>query len=151
MPSCAAAAWWHWFCFGQTDNPAERLISADPEAWYRPSRERMGEANYADYLRAIHDPEMVHALLEDYRAGLRIDRAHDEAHRSAGRRVESPVLVHWATEDDLEELYGDPLEVWRAWADDLRGGRLECGHHMADEAPEALAGELSTFLRAVRA
>ena len=145
-----AAAWWHWFFFGQTDKPAERVISADPEAWYRPNREQMGEENYADYLRAIHDPQVVHAMLEDYRAGLGIDRAHDEADRSAGRRVECPALVLWATEDDLEELYGDPLEVWRGWAKDLRGDRLECGHHMSEEAPEPLVAQLRGFLPASR-
>ena len=141
-----AASWWHWFFFGQTDKPAERVISADPEAWYRPDREQMGEENYADYLRAIHDPATVHAMLEDYRAGLGIDRAHDEADRNAGRRVECPVLLLWAKQDDLEDLYGDPLEVWRAWAHDLRGARLDCGHHMSEEAPDALAAELLAFL-----
>jgi haloacetate dehalogenase len=147
--STFAASWWHWFFFGQTEKPAERVISADPEAWYRPNRELMGDENLADYLRAIHDPEVVHAMLEDYRAGLGIDRAHDEADRAAGRRVQSPVLVLWATKDDLEDLYGDPLEVWRGWADDLSGARIESGHHMAEEAPEALVAELAPFLDAV--
>jgi haloacetate dehalogenase len=141
-----ASAWWHWFFFGQTEKPAERVISADPEAWYRPNRELMGEENYADYLRAIRDPEVVHAMMEDYRAGLGIDRAHDDADRAAGRRVECPMLVLWATKDDMEELYGDPLEVWRPWATDLRGGAIESGHHMAEEAPEALVAELRGFL-----
>ena len=141
-----AAAWWHWFFMGQTDKPAERVISADPEAWYRPNRELMGEENHADYLRAIHDPETVHAMCEDYRAGLGIDRAHDDADAIRGRRVACPVLVLWAVHDDMEDLYGDPLEVWRSWADELRGGRLNCGHHMAEEVPEALAAELRAFL-----
>jgi haloacetate dehalogenase len=47
---------------GQTDKPAERVISADPEAWYLPDRDIMGEENLADRLRAIHDPETVHAM-----------------------------------------------------------------------------------------
>jgi haloacetate dehalogenase len=143
-----ASAWWHWFFFGQTDKPAERVISADPEAWYRPDRELMGEENYADYRRAIHDPATVHAMVEDYRAGLGIDRDHDDEDRRSGRKLTCPVLVAWATRDDLEELYGDPLEVWRAWADDLRGARIESGHHMAEEAPEALVAELRSFLAA---
>jgi haloacetate dehalogenase len=46
----------------------------------------------------------------------------------------------------MEDLYGDPLSVWSAWADDLRGARIESGHHMAEEAPEALVSELSAFL-----
>jgi haloacetate dehalogenase len=141
-----ASAWWHWFFFGQTEKPAERVISADPEAWYRPNRALMGEENYADYLRAIHDPAVVHAMMEDYRAGLGVDRAHDEADRAAGRRVECPVLVLWATKDDMEELYGDPLEVWRPWAVDLSGSPIESGHHMAEEAPETLSAELLAFL-----
>jgi haloacetate dehalogenase len=146
-----ASAWWHWFFFGQTEKPAERVISADPEAWYRPNRELMGDENYADYLRAIHDPEVVHAMMEDYRAGLGIDRAHDDADRAAGRRVQCPSLVLWATRDDMEELYGDPLDVWGAWAHDLRGGPIESGHQIAEEAPEALVAELLPFLGAASA
>jgi haloacetate dehalogenase len=141
-----ARAWWHWFFLGQTDKPAERVISADPIGWYRPDRELMGQENYADYLRAIHDPATVHAMCEDYRAGLGIDREHDQADRRAGRRVACPTLVLWALRDDLEALHGDPLAVWRPWATDLRGGRLDCGHHMAEEAPAALAEHLHRFL-----
>jgi haloacetate dehalogenase len=141
-----ATSWWHWFFFGQTEKPAERVISADPEAWYRPNREQMGEDNYADYLRAIHDPATVHAMMEDYRAGLGIDRAHDDDDRRSGKKVGCPVLVIWATRDDMEDLYGDPLSVWDAWADDLQGARIDSGHHIAEEAPEALVNELRPFL-----
>ena len=142
-----AAAWWHWFFFGQTEKPAERVISADPDAWYPAGPDQMGEEAYADYRRAIHDPETVRAMMEDYRAGLAIDREHDEADRRAGRRVECPTLVLWASEDDMEDLYGDPLEVWRAWTTDVRGAPIASGHHMAEEAPEPLAVELLAFLR----
>jgi haloacetate dehalogenase len=142
-----AASWWHWFFLGQTAKPAERVISADPDAWYGFGPEPMGEQAYADYRRAIHDPATVHAMCEDYRAGLGIDRAHDDADRQAGRRVACPLLVLWAARDDLEELYGDVLGVWRGWAEDLRGGRaLDCGHHLSEEAPEELAAELRAFL-----
>jgi haloacetate dehalogenase len=145
-----AASWWHWFFLGQTAKPAERVISADPDAWYRPDRRLMGEENFADHRRAIHDPATVHAMCEDYRAGLGIDRAHDDADRRAGRRVRCPVMLVWAARDDLEDLYGDPLAVWEEWADVLRGARLDCGHHMAEEQPEALAAELRAFLTAPR-
>ena len=65
-----AAAWWHWFFFGQTAKPAEDIISRDPDAWYKATADVMGEEAFADYRRAIHDPETVHAMVEDYRAGL---------------------------------------------------------------------------------
>ncbi len=43
-------------------------------------------------------------------------------------------------------MYGDVLSVWRAWAADLRGRPIHCGHHIAEEAPDALAAELLSFL-----
>ncbi len=118
-----ASRWWHWFFLGQTAKPAERVINVDPDTWYGFGPEMMGAEAYADYQRAIHDPATVHAMCEDYRAGLTIDRQHDEADRQAGRRVACPVLALWAAQDDLEDLYGDVLAVWRGWADDVRGGR----------------------------
>ena len=145
-----AARWWHWFFLGQTAKPADRVISADPDAWYKPpGAAAMGEENHADYLEAIHDPATVTAMCEDYRAGLGIDRAHDEADRAAGRQIQCPTLVLWSIHDDLEQLYGDPLAVWRPWvAGELQGGRIDSGHHMAEEAPEELAAALRAFLTA---
>ena len=143
-----AASWWHWFFFGQTEKPAERVISSDPDAWYTAGPEQMGEEAYADYRRAIHDPETVHAMMEDYRAGLGIDRAHDEADLRAGRRVACPTLVIWATRDDMQALYGDVLNVWRRWTTELCGVAIESGHHIAEDAPHELAAELLGFLRA---
>ncbi|HEY1480415.1 MAG TPA: alpha/beta hydrolase [Gaiellales bacterium] len=142
-----AEAWWHWFFLGQTAKPAERVISADPDAWYRPDRAAMGEQNFADHHAAIHDPGTVHAMCEDYRAGLGIDRAHDEADRAAGRRVSCPTLFLWSTRDDMEQLYGDPLAIWRAWTTTLEGGTIESGHHMAEEAPDELAAALGAWLQ----
>jgi haloacetate dehalogenase len=140
-----ARRWWHWFFFAQQELP-ERAILADPDAWYGGSPEHMGEEAFAEYRRAIHDPATVRAMLEDYRAGLGIDRAHEEADRAAGRRVTCPLLVLWSSRDDMEDLYGDPRDIWRDWATDLRaGGPIESGHHMAEEAPDELAGALRRF------
>jgi haloacetate dehalogenase len=140
--------WYHWFFFAQPDKP-ERAINSDPDAWYevgvRNRREVMGEENFADFYRAIHDPATVAAMLEDYRAGLGIDRAHDEADVAAGRTITCPTQVLWSSRDDMEDLYGDVLAVWRPWAQDLRGSRIESGHHMAEEAPDELAAELISF------
>ncbi len=108
----------------------------------------MGEEAWQDYQRAIHDPATVHAMCEDYRAGLGVDRAHDDDDRRADRRLACPTLVLWASQDDLKDLYSDVLGVWRPWAADLRGHALDCGHHMAEEAPEELSSALHAFLAA---
>ncbi len=145
-----ATAWWHWFFFAQPDKP-ERAISADPEGWYGSlaagKAEAMGEENHADHLAAIRDPATVHAMVEDYRAGLGVDRVAEEADRAAGRRVTCPTLVLWSARDDLEQLHGDPLQIWSGWTTDLRGGGpIDSGHHMAEDAPEELATALIPFL-----
>jgi haloacetate dehalogenase len=140
-----ARSWWHWFFFGQTVKPAERIISADPDAWYQIDRRFMSDDAWHDLNRALHDPSVVHAMLEDYRAGLGIDRVNDDAAQAAGRRVHCPTLVVWATRDDMEELYGDPVAVWRGWADDVRGLALDSGHHMAEEVPDELAAAIAAF------
>jgi haloacetate dehalogenase len=140
-----ATLWWHWFFFAQPDKP-ERAILADPEGWYGGDPQSMGAENYADYLHAINDPDTVRAMLEDYRAGLGVDRAADDADRAAGRRISCPTLVAWSARDDMQSLYGDPLTIWRAWASNVRAIVIESGHHMAEEAPEQLANALQIFL-----
>lgn len=144
-----ATQWFHWFFFAQPDIP-ERVINADPDAWYRGDPEVMGEQNHAEFRAATRNPRVVRAMLEDYRAGLGIDADRERADRAAGRRLAMPTLVAWSEYDDLEELFGDPLDIWRAWADDVTGVRIRSGHHMAEEAPEALADALIGFLRPER-
>ncbi len=147
-----AQAWWHWFFYAQPELP-ERAILADPDAWYRTGARReaaMGADNYADYLEAIHDPAVVLAMLEDYRAGLSVDRAHDDADRAVGRRLPCPTLVTWSTQDDMELLYGNPLDVWRAWATELRGQPINSGHHVAEDNPDDLVEALLVHLAPLR-
>jgi haloacetate dehalogenase len=105
----------------------------------------MGPEAHADLWQALRNPRVVHGMLEDYRAGLTSDRAADDSDRAAGRTITCPVLVGWSTRDDMEELYGDVLAVWRPWAEDVRGVAIDSGHHMAEEAPEELAGALRSF------
>jgi haloacetate dehalogenase len=140
-----AQSWPHWFFFGLPDKP-ERAILCDPDAWYANDREEMGPDNYEDYRRAIHDPATVHAMIEDYRAGLTVDREADEADMRAGRMVVPPVLVLWASRDDLGTLYEDLMAIWRNWSSNVQGHEVVSGHHMAEEIPDTLAEELASFL-----
>jgi haloacetate dehalogenase len=143
-----AAAYWHWWFLGQTDKPAERVICADPDAWYNAEEtaKRMSAEAYADWSQAIHDPAVVHGMCEDYRAGLGIDREHDEADRAEGRRIVAPTCVLWASDDDMEQLVGDPLPIWRDWCVEVTGHAIDSGHHMAEDAPDELAAAIADFL-----
>jgi haloacetate dehalogenase len=48
----------------------------------------MGADNYADMIDAVKQPATVRAMIEDYRAGLHVDRRHDEESRLEGRLIE---------------------------------------------------------------
>lgn len=140
-----ATAWWHWFFFAQPDVP-ERVINADPDAWYGGDPHSMGSENYHEWRAAIHNPDVVRAMLEDYRAGLSVDADDERADRAAGRRVRQQLLVLWSLRDDLEDLYGDPLAIWREWAENVVGHGIDSGHHVAEQAPDELARALGSFL-----
>jgi haloacetate dehalogenase len=142
-----ASMYWHWWFFGQTEKPAERVINADPDAWYQATSEHMGPEAYADLQEALHDPATVHGMIADYRAGLRIDRTIEEADVTAGRRITCPTTFGWSTDDDMETIYGDPTAIWRDWADNVIGVPIKSGHHMAEENPAALAAALLDLMK----
>jgi haloacetate dehalogenase len=127
---------WHWLFMAQPEPFPERLIGFDVDSYYfRSGRERFDPRALDAYFRALRDPATVHAICEDYRAGATFDRALDERDRAAGRRIDCPVLVLWASRED-----GDPpdrLSIWRSWAADVRGHGVDCGHFIAEEMPEA--------------
>lgn len=141
-----ARDWYHWFFFAQPEKP-ERAILSDPLAWYsKLSPHHMGKAAYEELVELVNDPAVVHGMIEDYRAGLSVDHLHERADRGAGNKVRCPTLCLWSLDDDLEQIYGDPLEIWRAWTEDVRGFGIKSGHHMAEENPGAFAKALLDFL-----
>lgn len=142
-----ALGFWHWFFLAQPYDLPERLIGADPDAYYfRGSRELFAPDALEDYLRSVHDSGTIHAMCEDYRAGASLDFDHDEADRGK-KRIACPVLVLWSRRDELEAWY-DVLAIWREWADDVTGQPLDCGHYLAEEAPDETYAELRAFFEA---
>jgi haloacetate dehalogenase len=134
-----------WFFYGQADTP-ERVISADPVAWYRPDPYQMGAENYSELIEAINDSQTVRAMLEDYRAALSVDRDAERADRLAGRTIGCPTLVVVAGSGDMETLFGDSLAIWKAWAEDVRVISIDSGPYVAEENPGALTEALTDFL-----
>jgi haloacetate dehalogenase len=136
---------WHWFFLAQPEPFPETLIAADPDAYYfRGDRSRFHPEALADYLAAVHDPAVIHAMCQDYRAGATIDHELDEADLAAGRRIRCPVLALWAGRDELGRWF-DVLETWRRWAEDVRGHAVDAGHFLAEERPGEVAEELRAF------
>jgi haloacetate dehalogenase len=135
---------WHWFFLAQPFDFPERLIAAGPENYYF----RTPEGFFApealdDYRHCLGNPDTIHAMCEDYRAGAAFDRELDEADRGK-RKIACPLLALWSGREELERWF-DVLAVWREWAEDVRGRPLDCGHFMAEELPDETSEELRAF------
>jgi haloacetate dehalogenase len=139
-----ALAMWHWFFLPQPYDLPERLLAGDPEGFYFRGREHAFDPEaLAEYQASLRDPAVIHAICEDYRAGATFDRELDEADKG-NRRITCPLLALWGTTGSVARL--DVLSVWREWAVDVRGGPIESGHHIPEDAPEATVAALREFL-----
>jgi haloacetate dehalogenase len=150
MAEGAAVEYWPWFFLAQPPPFAERVLAASAEyvvrdilaSWTARPDAISPEATEV-YVDAFND-ETIPGMCADYRASFHIDRQMDAEDRDAGRRIGCPVLVHWGAEEDA--MSDGPLEIWRRWADDVRGGPVRSGHFIPEEAPEELAASLLSFL-----
>jgi haloacetate dehalogenase len=147
-----ARAYWHWFFLIQEAPLPERLILADPARYIRDvmGRRSAGLAPFdaralAEYQRCIALPGAAHGLCEDYRASAGIDLEHDRADREAGRIVEQPLLALWGEQGVVHRCF-EPLAEWRRVARHVIGSALDCGHYIAEEAPELLLASVLPFL-----
>jgi haloacetate dehalogenase len=140
-------SYWHWFFLAQPYDLPERLLAAEPEkTLFRGGSELFHPEAMEEYVRCLRDPDTIHATCEDYRAAATLDYEHDAKDREAGRRMSCPVLALWGRQGFLEGHY-DVLDVWRGWAEEVRGRALECGHYLPEEAPEETYAELRAFFR----
>jgi haloacetate dehalogenase len=119
------------------------MLGASAEFYYSRNKDLFDPRAFADYFRCATDPATIHAMCEDYRAGATYDYALDEQDRGA-RRINCPVLALWSDRGPLPRWY-DVLAIWRDWAADVRGRGLDCGHYLAEEAPEETYAELNAF------
>jgi haloacetate dehalogenase len=147
-----ALGYYHWFWFAQPHPFPENVICAAPDAWWRAHTSRepkppdfFDREALADYLKAVHSPEMIRGMCEDYRAAATIDLEHDRASRAGGEKVRCPMLVLWGKKAKIEAWY-DALAVWREYcAGAVSGGSVNSGHYLAEEAPEAVLERLGAF------
>ncbi|MGL4728875.1 MAG: alpha/beta fold hydrolase, partial [Bosea sp. (in: a-proteobacteria)] len=95
-----ARAYWHWFYLIQPAPFPERMISADPDAYWlkKCGSGSAGLTPFAEealghYLRCFRNPAVIHSSCEDYRAAATIDIAHDGA--DGARKLTQPLLALW--------------------------------------------------------
>jgi haloacetate dehalogenase len=152
-----ALAYWPWSLLAQSEPFPERILAAANDAivdsalggWGTPSSVFPSEVRAA-YIQALRDPAHIHAICEEYRAAATLDRQHDEADRTAGRRIECPVLALWSAQGALDTWYtdaGGPLAIWRSWGEDVEGYPIEGGHFFPEKAFQQTAEALSRFFR----
>ncbi|WP_446218616.1 alpha/beta fold hydrolase [Micromonospora sp. IBHARD004] len=98
----------------------------------------------AEYVAKLSSPDTIHAVCEQYRAAATLDYQHDETDRG-NRRIRCPVLALWSHTGPVASWY-QPLEVWRAWADQVDGGPVAAGHFLPEEAPDETTRHLLAFL-----
>ena len=103
------------------------------------------DAALAEYRRCFSDPDTIHAMCEDYRAGAGIDMRLDVADQDAQRRIPCPVQALWGRQGLVGKLY-DVLAIWRDWANVVEGQAIDSGHYLAEEAPDETLAALKPFL-----
>jgi haloacetate dehalogenase len=147
-----ARAYWHWFFLIQPAPLPEALIGTNGALYVRAmlGGRHAGLAPFpadvlADYERCASDPATIHAFCEDYRASAGIDLAHDRDDRAAGRLLRVPLRVLWGQHGVVARCF-DVLHEWRRVAASVDGCALECGHYLAEEAPERLYAGIMPFL-----
>lgn len=108
------------------------------------SPDAISEAAQAEYVRAYSQPGAMTAGFNYYRA-VPQDLAANEAFRTAGRKLDMPILVYGG--DPATRGRGlSALESWARMANTVSGGVAEgCGHWIPEERPDFVAAEVIRF------
>jgi haloacetate dehalogenase len=133
-------AYFHWFNYLRAAPAPENQLKDDIER----QAARMTSEVDAEYLRVRRDPEHIHAMCEDYRAGASIDLEHDK--HDLETKVACPLLALWGAKAPMGRLY-DVLGIWRERAVNVTGRSLPTGHNLQEDAPEAVVSEVESFLQ----
>jgi haloacetate dehalogenase len=144
---------YHWFFMAQPYDIPEKLIEGKEDYYILKKLTKMGigkggfsEETLKEYARCC-TPENIHAVCEDYRAGVRIDMEMDTADFDAGRKVECPSAIYWGELSHTEKFY-EPRMAWPQYASNIvRMRGLPCGHYPAEQAPNEVYSELAGFFK----
>ena len=145
-----AKGYWHWFFLIQPEPIPETLISANPEFWIKQHMGRhagtgiFSPERWAEYLAGVSNPECMHSVCEDYRAAASIDLVHDRADRAAGKKLTMPLRVLWGEHGLVHKCF-QPIEDWKAVAENVSGKTVPSGHYIPEELPKELIHDVQQF------
>jgi haloacetate dehalogenase len=145
---------WHWFFMTQDYPTPETMMGADPEFFIRRKLSKtdqgtsfFGPEALQDYIRCIKNPEVIHAMCEDYRATFGVDLDMDTADFDAGKRVTTPSLILWGAKGGVGRNH-NAAEVWGRYATNIvKTGTVPSGHYLQEECPDETYEALSSFFR----
>jgi haloacetate dehalogenase len=143
---------WHWFFMIQDYPTPEKMMGADPEFFILRKLSKtdqgtkfFGPEALADYIRCIKNPDVIHAMCEDYRATFGIDLDMDTADFNAGRRVNTPSLILWGAKGGVGRNH-NAAEVWSHYATNIvKTGTVPSGHYLQEECPDETYDALRSF------
>ena len=148
-----AQAYFHWFFLIQPAPLPDRMVEADPVFYIRSvmGGRHAGLAPFTDqamaeYERCVRKTGWAYAICEDYRASASIDLDHDRDGRASGEKVQCPLRVLWGAKGVVARHF-DVLKLWQAVANDVDGHAMDCGHYLAEEAPDLLLPDVLAFFK----
>ena len=147
----------HWEFLARPEPEPEAAIGRDPLPYFEGlMQEWSGERSLdfidpralRSYRQSCNEPSRIHAFCEDYRAGRTVDLRQDQSDLDAGRTLACPTHLVWSAHY-LRKAGDDPLAIWsRTFAPGITGSEVDCGHFVAEEAPDTTLAALRAFLTA---
>ena len=142
---------YHWFFMAQPYDIPEKLIKGQENYYILKKLTKMGigkggftDAALAEYARCC-TPENIHAVCEDYRAGVGVDMEMDIADFEAGKKVSCPTAIYWGALSHTEKFF-EPHIAWPQYCSNIQKmKKLECGHYPAEQVPDEVCNELKAF------
>ena len=134
-------AYFHWFNYLRPAPGPENDLKAQNDA----ALARATTDIQKEYLRTAGQPENIHAMCEDYRAGASIDLKHDAA--DLNKKIKSPLLTLWGERGPMGRLY-DVLAIWKERGSNVTGKGLPGGHNLQEDVPDQVFAEVTALLKA---
>lgn len=146
-----AKSYYHWFFLAQPAPFPDRMIAADPDAFFHACLLGWGGAQLSDfdagqlarYRAAWRDPDTIRGMCNDYRATLALDMADDAA--DADTRITAPTHIFYGAQGAMAQHYDVPA-TWAEKCAQMTATPIPGGHFFPDTAPADILRELQGFL-----